>query len=250
MIQLSIFPDSSGTRRYCLVAAAGIFMLGSVGTLSAQSPRTPATLSIDSTAPAVDPATLELSDEEKKIESELITEKKTESVAEKYRELLTRDALPIKPSERGDPMVVPFINDKVVLEQLMKRMEESLAANRNNEAMVFAKNIARQFSGTPEAERALIVVADLSSGTSGSTQVDGVAQTVELDKWVRSNTRAILFDSEDPLVLVGTETLRVGDSVPGYTNHVVEEIRNDSVVYRVSNEYQTRTFEIVVNSGI
>ena len=193
---------------------------------------------------------LQLTADEQQIQDEQFTERRTESVAEKYRDLLTRDAVPITPSERGDPMIIPFIYEKVMLEELGKRLEDALLAGNNNLASVVAKNIVRQFPGSPEATRAREVLVNLIDNSSGGDTGPTTNFPVpELDAWVRANTRSILYDSRDPRVLIDTHVLGRGATVPGYANHVIEDIRTDAVIYRVSNEYQTRTFEVTVNSG-
>jgi hypothetical protein len=193
---------------------------------------------------------LELTTEEELLAKELMQENRAVNVAEQYKSLLTRDAVVIRPSERGDPMVVPFIADKVLLEQMLNRMEESYATGDYEKAVVFAKSLIKQFPQTDEAGRAKELLAIvLDSDADGDVPLTADSNVPRLDPWVKANTSSILYDGADSIVMIGFEILRIGDTVPDHPDHVVEEINPNSVIFRVSNEFQTKQIELQVSGN-
>lgn len=172
-------------------------------------------------------------------------------VHENFAEIMHRTAIPIIPSEKGDPMVIPFIRDEAVREQALTRMNEAYSQGRREEAMALARYLVVNFPTSEEAGSAQSLIEVLeSTKTDGPTPPTAPSgNDPVLPGFVSTNTKMILTSSTGNQVMVGFDILREGDTVPRYDNVVVEEIRSTEVVYKVTNEFMTKTFVVNVNPG-
>lgn len=168
-----------------------------------------------------------------------------------YPELLTRGAIPIPPSEKGDPMVIPFIRDEAVRQDALARMNEAVETGRRSEALALARHLVTVFPTSEEAAKAQVVIETLSSGQGGPTrtEVTAATDTITLPTFISTNTKMILTSPTGNQVMVGYNILREGDPVPDHPNVVVEEIRSGEVVYKVSNEFMSKTFVVSVHGN-
>lgn len=203
------------------------------------------------TAWAQGPA-LSQTEEEQEIIRNLLGDRKTTEVHEIFPELLQRGAIPIPPSEKGDPMVIPFVKDEAVRADLLTRMNEAAEAARNSEALAIARHLVINFPTSPEAEKAQVLIEVLAAGGDTTTTIERPVTDGKqpvLPTFVATNTKMILTSPTGNQVMVGYHILREGDPVPDHPTVVVEEIRATEVVYKVSNEFMSKTFVVSVQGN-
>jgi hypothetical protein len=171
-------------------------------------------------------------------------------VHENFASIMQRSAIPIIPSEKGDPMVIPFIRDEAVREQAVTRMNEAYSQGRREEALALARYLVINFPTSEEAGAAQTLIEVLETGgDTGIREISNTGQEPPLPSFVSTNTKMILTSSTGNQVMVGYDILREGDSVPQYGNVVVEEIRTNEVVYKVTNEFMSKTYVVSVNAN-
>ena len=181
----------------------------------------------------------------------------------RIRRLLREEAeFRYDPQGRPDPMVAPWIRARVMAEELSDIAENAMKANdlaraRQAYTMVQALGDRLRQAGFQIGS----IQNFLQKAVTGLSKVSGLedeqreAQAAasgqgppkaKLPRWVKNNTRGIIYDTVDPICLVGPHTLRQGDTVPGQSVEViVEKINPASVVYRVRDT----TFEVGVEEG-
>lgn len=157
--------------------------------------------------------------------------------------------------ERVDPMIIPWVRERVVAEELY---EEALLA-RAAQDFAKARQILRQIQDQyPNTDSAVKVVSELASldeeirkrdeDTKKPAVVVDLAATptpipITLPDWVTKNTTGVLIGNDgEPVVVVGSDFLRVGDPVPRYAGVRVKSVAPSEVVY----VYQDKEFSIEV----
>jgi hypothetical protein len=150
--------------------------------------------------------------------------------------------------EGVDPMIIPWVRDRIMAQE---RFEEATVATANKDfdkAIEILKVIREKFPNTEEGQKApsemekvqlLKKAAAVPPDERGNTTP--VIDAASLPEWVRKNTSAIMLGNS-PVVLVGNDFLRSGDSVPRYPSVRVKEIGESEVVY----VYQNKEFVVEV----
>jgi len=194
---------------------------------------------------------MEASPEQQAILARLLGEQKTVNIAEIHPEMLQRDAVPVIPSQKGDPMIIPFIKEEYVRKQATERMNAAMEANNHDEARQMAQYLTRTFPGTKEAEAAQTVLTVIGTGNSDTFTPVSTPQGNEptLPSWVAQNTKTIFFAESGSSVIVGTQICDEGDQLDEYPNVTVEEIRANEVIFKVSNDFMTKTYSVLVPTG-
>lgn len=72
------------------------------------------------------------------------------------------------------------------------------------------------------------------------------AEDPVLPDWIRSNTKALVALSSNPVCLVGDEAVRLGEQVPKYEHVVVVSIEDTKVVFEVSNASKSKRFDVTL----
>ncbi len=144
--------------------------------------------------------------------------------------------------EGQDPMIIPWVRQRIIAEELFKDATIATANRDFDLALTLLRRIREQAPNTKEAEMAPAEMARVEAmRTSGGTPVDtrpeapvDVAST-DLPEWVKKNTTGIILGA-NPVVIVGNDFLKTTDSVPRYPSVRVKSISTAEVVYTFQNK--------------
>lgn len=152
--------------------------------------------------------------------------------------------------EGVDPMIIPWVRNRIIAEELYRDATVAEANRDFPAAMSLLRQIREQYPDTKPAESApqdmarieRLIAQARSSGNQVATDVKGPeANEIVLPEWVKQNTSAVML-SDQPVVLVGNDFLREGDSVPRFATVKVKSISEAEVVY----SYQNKDFVVEV----
>lgn len=143
-----------------------------------------------------------------------------------------------------DPMVFPPVRNAAIYAELTMEAERLINQGKLEEAQQRYKRILDLNDKRYMLEmRNKIAQLNNRIGRASMVLDDEPLLEVKLPQWIRVNTRGILFDEADPMVLVGDYTLHVGDPVPSHPEVRVESVSKRTVTYRVSDR---KSFTVAV----
>lgn len=143
-----------------------------------------------------------------------------------------------------DPMIFPPVRNAAIYAELTMEAERLINQGKLEEAQKRYKRILDLGDKRYMLEmRNKIAQLNNRIGRASMVLDDEPLLDVKLPQWVRANTRGILFDEADPMVLVGDYTLHVGDPVPSHPEVRVESVSKRTVTYRVSDR---KSFKVAV----
>jgi len=150
-----------------------------------------------------------------------------------------------------DPMIVPWVRDRVKAAELLTEAQQLYAEGKLQDALVKAKIILEQFPRTDSVGKALDlknrIEAELRRARpvpSDEKQIPVQEQRI-LPPWIHENTRGVVFDVGNPdssSVLLGDFILNLGDPIPSYPGIKVAKIEKSMVTY----DYQGEMFQVMV----
>jgi len=143
--------------------------------------------------------------------------------------------------EGVDPMIIPWIREKIKAEEMLEDAKIALANKDFDKSVALLKRLQEELPNTVEGQGAASEIARVNKAKEDSLVAatpKGEEELPEspiisepvLPKWVSDNTTGVLI-SPVPQVLVGNDFLGVGDSVPRFRGVTVKAIRNAEVVY-------------------
>lgn len=143
-----------------------------------------------------------------------------------------------------DPMVFPPVRNAAIYSELTMEAERLIKQGKLEEAQQRYKRILDLNDKRYMLEmRNKIAQLNNRIGRASMVLDDEPLIEVKLPQWIRVNTRGILFDEADPMVLVGDYTLHVGDPVPSHPEVRVEAVTKRTVTYRVADR---KSFNVAV----
>jgi hypothetical protein len=154
-----------------------------------------------------------------------------------------------------DPMVVPWIRNRRVLQERFDKAVDALAQGRVTEARSGFEMIIQDFPETDQAVQARVILGKMEK-LGKAPPVEPIAALItprgreviiQLDPNVRVS--AVIVDSNDPnnnLAMVSGRPYRVGDTVRGFPNHKVVKIENSAVEIEVEVRGNTKQFRVPV----
>lgn len=150
--------------------------------------------------------------------------------------------------EGVDPMIIPWVRERIVAEE---RFAEAMVAKANKDwekARAILKDILDKYSTTDEANKVpqALVGIDQAEALAKGAIVDpetppGESPDQQLPPWIAKNTSGVLIRDE-PVVIIGNDFLKVGDTVPRYSSVRVKEISPSEVIF----VYQEKDFPVEV----
>lgn len=146
--------------------------------------------------------------------------------------------------ESPDPMVFPPVRNAAIYAELTRDAEALIKRGKLAEAQLKYKRIL-DLNDKRYILEMRNKIAELNSRMGAAKMILDESQMiqVELPQWIRTNTRGILYEESDPMVLVGDFMLRVGDPVPSHPEVRVENITKRQVTYRVADR---KSFNVAV----
>jgi len=157
--------------------------------------------------------------------------------------MLTPGAVAIIPAVKGDPMDLSFFERDEKLSRLGRAMEAALEESDYKLAADHAKAIIAMAPGDEQRTRARVVL-ELAERMLEVELPEPPKNPTAMLQLRRDQILAVSVDSDDAIVMIGPDILRVGDAIPGLSGHVVDSVSRANIGVRVSNEYETRRFEI------
>lgn len=154
--------------------------------------------------------------------------------------------------EGVDPMIIPWVRERIVAEELFEEARVATANQDWERALGILAEIRENYPNTEHGQRAPAELARVQglrdaerAPTTETAEPDlpvaPEAQQVVLPNWIAQNTNGVML-SEDPIVIVGNDFLRIGDRVPRYSSVIVKAISESEVVY----EFQNQDFAVEV----
>lgn len=153
--------------------------------------------------------------------------------------------------EGPDPMIIPWVRDRVVAEEMFADAMVAKANNDFEKAKELLNVVREKYPNTTQGQQApaelnqierLIADANRPAESSETGIAPPPVAKIMLPQWVRQNTTAIII-RENPVALVGNDFLRTGDPVPRYPSVRVQSIAPSEVVY----SYQDEEFQVEVS---
>lgn len=150
-----------------------------------------------------------------------------------------------------DPMIVPWVRDRVKAAELLVEAQKLYTEGKLQEALAKARIILDQFPRTDSVGKALElknrIEAELRRARprQDETLPIPVQEQRILPPWIQENTRGLVFDEDNPegsLVLLGDFNLKVGDPVPSYPGIKIAKIEKGIVTF----DYQGELFQVMV----
>jgi hypothetical protein len=161
--------------------------------------------------------------------------------------LMRPDRVEIELSRRGDPMTIPFLVSPIIRRSALDEMNRAHAEGRTQDAIRWAKFLVQEHAGTVEAEAASNLLAVIGKDNQPPIPPP-VERKIVFPAGIGTSTRSILFDAEDPMVVVGFDFYRVGEALRDHPNVVVESISAGEVVFRVNEEFGSASFVVAVEA--
>jgi hypothetical protein len=154
------------------------------------------------------------------------------------------------PAGKPDPMLVPWVRDAVIFEELSMIAAGMLANNQTAEAKQVYHRIIEmknpRYTVVAQACLAQIMTAEEVATTAAQNVDQPVPEAqIQLPEWVNSNTSGVIVSPGRNLCLVGDFMLHVGDNLPNYPEVTVAGITSDTVTYSIRN----KVFEVHLNSS-
>lgn len=167
---------------------------------------------------------------------------------DKVRELLGLNPRFIyNPKNLRDPMVIPWIRQNVIAQELFNDIQKLIKEERYDEAIQKLTTIIDSYPGTSvysQAQKELARLKSLLAKQETVKQQLAQGQRIVLPPWIYENTKGVIWDPEKPVVLVGEYTLGVGEAIPKYPDITVESIQEKVVVFK----YKEKLFKVTVEA--
>ena len=151
------------------------------------------------------------------------------------------------PKNLRDPMVIPWIRQNVIAQELFNDVRKLVQQERYDEAMQLLTKIIDSYPGTSvysQAQKELQKLKNILSKQITAQQQKAGQKRVILPTWVYENTKGVIWDPQRPVVLVGEYTLGVGEAIPKYPSITVERIQKKLVVFK----YKEKLFQVTVEA--
>jgi hypothetical protein len=154
-----------------------------------------------------------------------------------------------------DPMIIPWIRQQIVAQELLEKARLLEQAGDNPKAMETYQIIVDNHANTPSIaegrmglERTRIKILNANTDRIGDPPPETPTGTqIELPKAVADATSAIYyFGSAGSQVIIFDEILSIGDKVPRHSGVVVKDIQPGMVTF----QYQGREFPIQVDGSL
>ncbi|CAN5228875.1 hypothetical protein BH09SUM1_BH09SUM1_11680 [soil metagenome] len=149
--------------------------------------------------------------------------------------------------EGVDPMIIPWVRERIVAEELFTEAQVAETNSDWNKAESLYKQVRELYPTTEAAGKVPDALQALEIKRPGAEPiVDGGIQPpvdgkVGLPEWIKKNTSGVMIQ-KDPVVIIGNDFLKVGDPVPRFSSVHVKAITPSEVVY----EYQGKEFPVQV----
>ncbi|MCX7013978.1 MAG: hypothetical protein NTW86_15735 [Candidatus Sumerlaeota bacterium] len=165
---------------------------------------------------------------------------------------------------RPDPMLIPWVADKIIFMTQDAQARTLEGAGQLAEAREIYQRMANRITEPQYSARIRDRIEELDrkieeqnrsiEAAKEAAASQAVAEQArpepKLPEFVVNETRGIVYDpAGESMVMIGGDSLRPGDIVPSFPNVAVQSVGYQSVVFRVSNEYMTKDFEVKVEGN-
>lgn len=141
----------------------------------------------------------------------------------------------------GDPMIVPWIRERVMALEILDEAKSLYKQRQLQAALQKVKTVIESYSGTDAAKEARElsqkIEKELATDVAGGNNTPipkPEDQGLPLPPWIQNNTRGVAFNETSPtdsIVLVGDFALRPGETVPSFPGITIKEVAKGTVTY-------------------
>jgi len=159
---------------------------------------------------------------------------------------------------RTDPMLIPWVADKLMFDVREAEAKSLIAQGKLEEALqVYQKLLPSLTETTYQIQVRTNIIAlqarieelkklPLRPTPTGSLPAQKIVEPV-LPQGLADQTRAIIYDPNGgSFVSIGDQILKTGDEVQGFQGVKIKQIKYQSVVFSVTNEFMTKDYEVPV----
>ncbi len=155
-----------------------------------------------------------------------------------------------------DPMIVPWVRNRVMAAELVQEARELVGNGKYDEALAKVDLVLERFGDTDSVEKARELKMQIDKlkqsavppPEPGALQPPPDKTVVSLPVWITENTKGVIFDVKDPknsTVLIGEYILHVGDMIPSFPGIKIAAIDKSSVTM----DYQGQSFRLRVEGN-
>ncbi|GAB4310988.1 MAG: hypothetical protein Kow0059_00760 [Candidatus Sumerlaeia bacterium] len=141
-----------------------------------------------------------------------------------------------------DPMIIPWTRYNKDLPQILRRIENLMQEGKLDQARAELVNIKTNFPDNPYMQRIEEMIYQIDHHNPDATPTP--TPTPRFPVKILDDTRGILYSPEEPLVIIGEDVLRVGDTVRQNEEVTVKRIEPSRVVF----EYKGIEYEKVIDA--
>jgi len=152
-----------------------------------------------------------------------------------------------------DPMIVPWIRNRVMAAELVSEAAELKSTGKYQDALDKVNLVLERFGDSDSVDKARKLKQELemlasSPGETPRLPVPTDPTPPTLPIWIPENTRGVVYDVNDPAnssVLIGEYILRAGETIPSYPGIKVVAIGRSEVTL----DYQGQVFRLPVEGN-
>lgn len=147
------------------------------------------------------------------------------------------------PKDKPDPMVIPWIRREIMAKELLNEALTLLNQRKLHEARKLLAMIVENYKESKSYAQA---VQELEKVDKTMQQQPGITDTqpqIVLPPWIYDNIKGIIFDPDMPVVLIGEDTLTLGDKLSRYPDVMIDKITENSVVLKYKDQFFTIKLE-------
>jgi hypothetical protein len=157
--------------------------------------------------------------------------------------------------EGVDPMIIPWVRERIVAEELFAEAGIARANRDFDKAIATLRELREKYPSTEPGQKAAAELARVMEEREAAMRptrnptpqreefpaVPAAPADPVLPAWVAQNTSGVILGTR-PVVVVGNDFLTEGDAVPRFASVKVKSIRESEVVYT----YQDKEFPVEV----
>lgn len=150
-----------------------------------------------------------------------------------------------------DPMIVPWVRERVMAAELVAEAEQLLQEGKHKDALARVNQVLERFPRAEGAKQAVLLKGRITrllegSSVSGSSQEAPIQMPPpDIPQWVQQNTRGVLYNTEKPqesFALIGDYVLARGETIPNYPGIQVDRFEKGAVILK----YQGQEYKLLV----
>jgi len=135
------------------------------------------------------------------------------------------------PKNLRDPMIVPWIRDEVLAQEIISEANQLLKENKLKEAKLKVDEVFEKYPKTVQVKEAHELFIKIEQMIKDPTTWEG-PDVAKLPDWIKNETKGALIDKNEAesLALIGSHILKKGEIVPN-SDVIIKSIKKDCIIY-------------------